>query len=125
MSETEKPENTGEIVIYQCNKQNVNYHIKNILAEGGLESDRTVKEILTVQTEGTRGVKRSILYYNLEMIIAVGYRVPSPIATRFRQWATARLGSGNTSLKASTSMTSGSRVQTASTPYSLSMVSLS
>lgn len=77
--------------LYQTTKQNVSLHINNIYEEGELTSGATVKEYLTVQNEGGRSVSRQITYYNLDMIIAVGYRVKSPIATRFRQWATARL----------------------------------
>ncbi|MCB9367133.1 MAG: virulence RhuM family protein [Calditrichaeota bacterium] len=77
--------------LYQTSKQNVSLHINNIYEEGELNAKATVKEYLTVQNEGGRSVSRRITYYNLDMIIAVGYRVKSPIATRFRQWATARL----------------------------------
>jgi hypothetical protein len=77
--------------LFQSSKQNVSLHIKNILDEGELSEEATVKESLTVQTEGTRGVKRRILLYNLDMIIAVGYRVRSPRGTQFRQWATSTL----------------------------------
>jgi hypothetical protein len=77
--------------LYQTTKQNISLHIKNIYEEGELTPDATVKEYLTVRHEGTREVQRRIEYYNLDMIIAVGYRVKSAIATKFRQWATARL----------------------------------
>ncbi len=77
--------------LFQSTKQNISLHIRNIYAEGELAEDGTVKEYLTVQSEGTRQVERSIKYYNLDVIIAVGYRVRSQRGTRFRQWATARL----------------------------------
>lgn len=72
-------------------KQNISLHIKNCYGEGELEKDPTVKEYLTVQTEGKRKVSRKIEYYNLDVIISVGYRVKSQRGTQFRQWATHRL----------------------------------
>ena len=77
--------------IYCTTKQNVSQHIENILADGELEENRTVKNFLTVRQEGKRQVQRDITYYNLDMIIALGYRVQSSIAVRFRRWATQRL----------------------------------
>jgi len=77
--------------LFQTTKQNISLHIKNIYSEGELFPQATVKEYLTVQTEGGRNVKRPIDYYNLDMIISVGYRVKSSIATRFRIWATQHL----------------------------------
>jgi hypothetical protein len=77
--------------LFQTTKQNISLHIKNIFEENELKPHTTVKEYLTVQTEGTRSVQRKIEYYNLDMIISVGYRVKSHIATRFRQWATQHL----------------------------------
>ncbi len=77
--------------LYDSSKQNISLHIQNIYAEGELQPEATVKKNLTVQIEGSREVSRLLDYYNLEMIIAVGYRVKSSIATRFRQWATERL----------------------------------
>jgi len=77
--------------IYSTTKQNVSQHIDNILADGELEENRTVKNFLTVRLEGKRQVQRDITYYNLDMIIALGYRLQSPIAVRFRRWATQRL----------------------------------
>ena len=62
-----------------------------IYASGELDRNRTVKKYLTVQTEGTRSIGRHVDHYNLDMIIALGYRIDSPIAIRFRQWATVRL----------------------------------
>jgi len=77
--------------LYQTTKQNISLHIQNIFEEGELAQEATVKEYLTVRPEGSRTVKRWLDYYNLNMIISVGYRVKSRVATRFRQWATARL----------------------------------
>jgi hypothetical protein len=77
--------------LFDTSKQNVSLHIKNILAEGELAAAATVKESLTVPTEGRRKVHRSNLLYNLDMILAVGYRVRFPCGTQFRQWATTHL----------------------------------
>jgi hypothetical protein len=77
--------------LYQTTKQNVSLHIQNIYEEGELSGEATVKEYLTVQPEGGRQVNRQVKHYNLDMIIAVGYRIKSRIATHFRQWATQRL----------------------------------
>lgn len=74
--------------LFVTTKQNINLHIKNILKEGELIEVGTVKEYLTVQQEGNRFVKRSLQYYNLDMIISVGYRVNSHRGTQFRIWAT-------------------------------------
>ena len=77
--------------VYCTTKQNISQHIDNIIADGELDANRTVKNFLTVREEGNRKVQRDIVYYNLDMIIALGYRVQSPIAVRFRRWATQRL----------------------------------
>ena len=77
--------------LFQTTKQNVSLHVQNIFEEGELERNRTVKESLTVRREGTRDVRRSIELYNLDLIISIGYRVKSKIATQFRIWATERL----------------------------------
>jgi hypothetical protein len=77
--------------LFQTTKQNVSLHAKNILEEGELRPGATVKESLTVQTEGGRQVERRISYYNLDLILAIGYRVRSPRGTQFRQWATTHL----------------------------------
>ena len=77
--------------IYCTTKQNISQHIDNILNDGELEQNRTVKDFLTVRQEGKRQVQRSIIHYNLDMVIALGYRVQSQVATRFRRWATQRL----------------------------------
>lgn len=73
--------------LFQATKQNISLHIKNIYKEGELEEMATVKEYLTVQKEGKREVQRNISYYNLDVIISVGYRVKSLRGTQFRQWA--------------------------------------
>lgn len=77
--------------LYQSSKANVSEHIKNIFDEGELDEASTVRNFRTVQNEGTRSVTRTIAYYNLDMIISLGYRIKSSIATQFRRWATARL----------------------------------
>lgn len=77
--------------LLQTSKQNISLHIQNIYEEGELLPEATVKKILTVRLEGTRQVQRSLDHYNLDMIISVGYRVKSHVATRFRQWATRHL----------------------------------
>jgi len=77
--------------LYQTTKQNISLHIRNILEDGELSQAATVKEYLTVQTEGSRTVKRTVEYYNLDMILAIGYRVRSHRGTQFRRWATERL----------------------------------
>ncbi len=77
--------------LFQSSKQNIGQHIKNIFEEGELEPNSTVKNFFTVQKEGSREITRELEYYNLDLIISVGYRVKSNIATSFRQWATSRL----------------------------------
>ena len=66
-------------------------HIKNIYADEELLLDSTSKDFLLVREEGSRQVKRNVVHYNLDMIIALGYRVQSQVAVRFRRWATQRL----------------------------------
>ena len=73
--------------LFATTKQNVSLHIKNVLAEGELAPAATVKESLTVQTEGSRQVSRALTLYNLDAILAVGYRVRSPRGVQFRRWA--------------------------------------
>lgn len=116
----EFPENTSELLVYQTedgqtrvqvvlqdetvwmtqnelgrllqvSKQNISLHIRNIFEEGELERSSTVKEYLTVRTEGSRDVRRKLNLYNLDVIISVGYRVRSHRGTQFRIWATQRL----------------------------------
>ena len=74
--------------IYNTTQQNISLHQKGIYADGELEEEATHKKYLLVRKEGNRQVKREIDHYNLDMIIALGYRVQSPIAVRFRRWAT-------------------------------------
>jgi hypothetical protein len=77
--------------IYDTTQPNISMHIDGILKDGELPVEATHKKFLLVQAEGKRQVKREISHYNLDMIIAIGYRVQSQIATRFRRWATGRL----------------------------------
>ncbi len=77
--------------LFGSTKQVISYHLRNIFESMELERTATVKEILTVQTEGARQVSRSIEYYHLDAMIAVGYRVNSFEATQFRIWATQTL----------------------------------
>ena len=77
--------------IYDTTQENISLHVSNVYADGELDEDRTYKKFLLVQTEGKRQVRRNIDHYNLDMIIALGYRIQSQIATRFRRWATQRL----------------------------------
>ena len=74
--------------LYDTTKQNISYHLNNIFKEKELDKSLTVKDFLTVQNEGNREVKRNIEHYNLDAIIAVGYRINSKKATEFRIWAT-------------------------------------
>ncbi|WP_114972917.1 virulence RhuM family protein [Rhodoferax ferrireducens] len=73
--------------LFDATKQNISLHLKNLFEDGELDAAATVKESLTVQTEGTREVKRPITLYNLDAILAVGYRVRSPRGVQFRRWA--------------------------------------
>lgn len=77
--------------IYNTTQQNISLHQKGIYADGELDEEATHKKYLLVRQEGKRQVQREIDHYNLDMIIALGYRVQSPIAVRFRHWATQRL----------------------------------
>lgn len=77
--------------LFQTTKQNVSLHAKNIFEDNELAQEATVKESLTVQSEGNRQVKRRISYYNLDLILAIGYRVRSPRGVQFRQWASTHL----------------------------------
>lgn len=77
--------------IYDTTQQNIALHIKNIYADNELTDEATHKKYLLVRQEGSRNVRRNIDHYNLDMIIALGYRVQSQVATRFRCWATNRL----------------------------------
>lgn len=75
------------VSLFNTTKSNVSMHISNIYKEGELQKDSTVQDFLTVQTEGNRQVTRTVQYYNLDVIISVGYRVKSQAGTLFRQWA--------------------------------------
>ncbi|MFH1892559.1 MAG: virulence RhuM family protein [Candidatus Zixiibacteriota bacterium] len=77
--------------LFEKDVRTINEHIKNVYEEGELEPESTIRKFRIVQVEGTRQVRRLVDFYSLDMIIAVGYRVKSAVATRFRQWATARL----------------------------------
>ena len=72
--------------LFQTTVPNINVHIKNILQEEG-----TIKEILIVRKEGSRSVRRPVNFYNLDMILSVGYRVNTQRGTQFRIWATQQL----------------------------------
>ena len=74
--------------LYQTKPQNITQHIKNIYTDGELEENRTCKNYLQVQTEGTRQIKRNTKHYSFEMILAIGYRVRTRIGIHFRNWAT-------------------------------------
>ena len=77
--------------LFERDKSTVSRHIKNVFSEGELDRSATVANFATVQNEGGREVTRNIEYYNLDVIISVGYRVKSLRGTQFRQWATKRL----------------------------------
>jgi len=77
--------------LFETNKSGISRHINNIYKSKELERESTVAKIATVQTEGKRTVEREIEYYNLDLILSVGYRVNSKVATKFRQWATKTL----------------------------------
>lgn len=77
--------------IYDTTQENISMHVANIYKDQELDENRTYKKYLLVRQEGQRQVKRNIDHYNLDMIIALGYRVQSQVATRFRRWATQRL----------------------------------
>ena len=77
--------------LYQVGVNTINHHIKEIYDDGELSPEATIRRYRIVQTEGTRQVERMVDHYNLDMILAVGYRVRSNRGIQFRQWATARL----------------------------------
>ncbi|WP_406234369.1 virulence RhuM family protein [Isoptericola jiangsuensis] len=78
----------GEMAeLFDTTKQNISLHVRNVLQDGELRAEGTVKDYLTVQTEGKRTVNRSVQLYRLEMILAVGFRVRSPRGSQFRRWA--------------------------------------
>lgn len=74
--------------LFGCSSDNISLHLKNIYSDGELEKSATTEEISVVQKEGSRQVNRKVLFYNLDAIISVGYRVNSKKATKFRIWAT-------------------------------------
>jgi len=74
--------------LFQRDKSTISRHLKNIYEDGELEAKATVANFATVQTEGTRQVSRDVEYYNINAIIAVGYRIKSPRGVQFRKWAT-------------------------------------
>ena len=76
------------VEIYQSSKSNISEHLTNIFADKELEQDAVVRKI---RTSAANGKNYQVLHYNLDVIIALGYRVQSPIAVRFRRWATQRL----------------------------------
>ena len=77
--------------LFQTTPQNITLHLNNIYSEKELSKEATCKDFLQVQKEGKREVSRAVDFYNLDMIISVGYRIKFHVATRFRQWATQRL----------------------------------
>lgn len=77
--------------LFQTSRTNIVEHIKHIFEEGELEENSTCQIFRQVRIEGTRKVERSIPFYNLDMIISLGYRIKSRVATHFRRWATERL----------------------------------
>ena len=77
--------------LFQSSRTNIVEHIQNIYEEGELDEDSTCRKFRQVRIEGNRQVTRELPYYNLDMIISLGYRVRSKIATQFRRWATERL----------------------------------
>lgn len=77
--------------LFQTSVPNINIHLGNILEDKELSPEATIKEHLIVRQEGSRRVERAVKFYNLDMILAVGYRVRSPRGVQFRQWATERL----------------------------------
>ena len=74
-------------MLFQASQQDVNHHIQQIYDDGELSREATNKKFLLVRTEGNRRVRRNILHYNLDMILAIGMRIRSEVAVRFRQWA--------------------------------------
>ena len=79
------------VTLFDSTKANISEHIKHIFEEGELDKNSTVRKFRTVQNESGRDVTRNIEYYNLDMIISLGYRIKSSTATRFRQWATRQI----------------------------------
>ena len=82
---------SGMAELFDCSTDNISLHLKNLYAEEELTPEATTEKISVVRQEGSRQVRRTLDHYNLDAIIAVGYRVNSKKATRFRQWATKTL----------------------------------
>jgi len=76
--------------LFETKQQNISYHINKISKTGELQQDGTYKDFLLVRQEGIRSVKRQVRHYNMDMIVALCYRVKSSAAIRFRQWANER-----------------------------------
>lgn len=89
--------------LFQTSQQNISLHIRHVYEEGELLPEATHKKYLLVRAEGGREVKRLVDHYNLDMIISVGYRVKSNVATRFRIWATQHIKSRDAVSSAPTS----------------------
>lgn len=79
--------------LFETTPQNITMHIKNIYGEKELELDSTFKDFLQVRKEENRSVSRKLAHYNLDMVLSVGYRIKSKVATKFRIWATNTLKS--------------------------------
>ena len=79
------------VELFQSSKANISEHTKHIFSDGELDKNQTVRKFRTVKMEGKKEVSRELEYYNLDMIISVGYRVNSKVGTKFRIWATQRL----------------------------------
>ena len=77
--------------LFQTTVANINQHVGNVIKEGELEEISTIKKSLIVQKEGDRSINREVVFYNLDMIISVGYRINSLRGTQFRIWATQKL----------------------------------
>ena len=78
-------------LLYKTTKQNVSQHIQSIFDSGELKESACVKKFFTVEEKFGRPAKIPVYHYNLDLIIALGYRIDSPVAIKFRQWATTRL----------------------------------
>lgn len=75
--------------LFECSSENILLHLQNVYKNSALEEDKTTKFFLVVQIDGNRSINRKILFYNLDAIMAVVYRVNSKKGTQFRKWATA------------------------------------
>ena len=75
------------VELFQSSKANISEHIKNVFDEGELSPEATVRDFRTVRIEGARSVARTVQQYNLDLILSLGYRVKSKVATQFRVWA--------------------------------------